>query len=57
MPAKSKHKTNHVSITITKELKKTLHEYKEQPNENYTQLINRLIKEVEVLQNELDKHN
>ena len=57
MPAKSKHKTNHVSITITKELKKTLHEYKEQPNENYTQLINRLIKEVEVLQNEFDKHN
>ena len=55
MPAKSKHKTNHVSITITRDLKKTLHEYKEQPNENYTQLINRLITEVEELQSELNK--
>ena len=44
-------------ISITRELQKTLDEYKLIPTESYNQLIIRLIKEVEVLQNELDKHN
>ena len=45
------------TIKLYKSTKELLNSYKILKRESYNDLINRLIKEVEVLQNELDKHN